>query len=183
MPKLQGTSVDFNFFLRPVALAAGIMAAGLSASSAAHAQAAAQALQIDIPSLPADQALQRLVETTKLQLVFSPDVVRGVKSNPVSGTMTPRDALAKLLEGSGIQIVDTGPGAATLRPTRAAAEVDEPAAASLQSVIVTARKQAERMMDVPIPMTALIGEALRQRVAQSVDEALQDAPGVAALSA
>ena len=167
---------------RPVAMAAALAAAGLFAAPlSAHAQAAAQAQSIDIPAQPADQALQRFVELTKFQLIYAPEVVRGLTSKPVSGVLQPREALAKMLEGTGVQIVDTGAGAATLRPPHAAAAAGDSAAAELQTVTVTARKSTERMLDVPIAVTAITGESLRRRGASSVADVLQDAPGVAAL--
>jgi outer membrane receptor protein involved in Fe transport len=165
--------------LRPVTLAAACLLAGAGSLPLAWAQPSAQAQAVDIPSLPAAQALQRFVEATKFQLLYAPEVVRGVTTKPVSGTLTPREVLARMLDGTGVQIVDTGLGAATLRPTAAAAAprpVSEAAAA--QAIMVTARKASERAQDVPIAVTAITGEGLRRRGASSVTEVLQDAPGV-----
>ena len=47
--------------LRPVALAIALATAGLVAVPVARAQSATQAQAIDIPALPAAQALQRFV--------------------------------------------------------------------------------------------------------------------------
>jgi iron complex outermembrane receptor protein len=169
--------------LRPVALIIALATAGLATVPHARAQSAAQAQAIDIPALPAAQALQRFVEATKFQLLYAPEVVRGMTTKPVSGTMAPRDALARMLEGTGVQIVDTGPGAATLRPTAAAAAanpINIGEAAAAQSVTVTARKASERALDVPIAVTAITGEGLRRRGSASLADVLQDAPGVGA---
>jgi iron complex outermembrane recepter protein len=92
--------------------------------------------------------------------------------------MTPRAALAAMLEGTGVQIIDTGAGAATLRPSKAAPADAESGAAEIQNVTVTARKTTERMLDVPIAITAITGDDLRRRGASSVNDVLQDAPGV-----
>jgi outer membrane receptor protein involved in Fe transport len=92
--------------------------------------------------------------------------------------MSPRAALAAMLEGTGVEIVDTGAGAATLRPPKAAPAIAESGAAQVQTVMVTARKTSERMLDVPIAITAITGEDLKRRGAVSVADVLQDAPGV-----
>jgi len=168
--------------LRPVAIAAALVAAGLfAAAPLALAQSSVASQTIDVPAQPADQALVRFVELTKFQLIYAPEVVRGLTTKPVSGALRPREALSRMLEGTGVQIVDTGEGAATLRPTQVAAAGAESAASELQTVTVTARKSTERMLDVPIAVTAITAESLRRRGASSVADVLQDAPGVAAM--
>ena len=170
--------------LNPIAHAAAIAVISLFTLTSVNAQTAAalptqaESQVIDIPAQSADLAVQRFVELTKYQLVYSPEVLRGLNSKPVSGTMTPRAALAAMLEGTGVQIIDTGTGAATLRPSKAAPANAESGAAEIQTVSVTARKTSERMLDVPIAITAITGEDLRRRGASSVNDVLQDAPGV-----
>ena len=157
--------------LRPIPLAAALLMAAMLPLANVHAQGAgAQALAIEIPAQPAAAALQRLVEQTGYQLLFSPELVRGINAKSVSGSLTPREALRRLLDGSGLVIVDTGNNSATLQRK---SEVS-----SLDAVIVTARKKDERMLDVPIAVTAITGEGLLRRGAASVTEVLQDAPGV-----
>jgi len=169
--------------LRPVALALAVagLGAGLGGAIVAWAQGAIQAQAIEIPALPATQSLQRLAEVTRLQIIYSPDVLRGLMTKAVNGHLTPRAALTRMLEGTGVQVVDTGLGAVTLRPAPAAAALaPQGDAAAAQSVTVTARKQDERALDVPIALTAITGDRLRRRGAASVAEVLQDAPGVSA---
>lgn len=157
--------------LRPIPLAAALLMAAMLPLANVHAQGAgAQALVIEIPAQPAAAALQRLVEQTGYQLLFSPELVRGINAKSVSGSLTPREALRRLLDGSGLVIVDTGNNSATLQRK---SEVS-----SLDAVFVTARKKDERMLDVPIAVTAITGEGLLRRGATSVTEVLQDAPGV-----
>ncbi len=173
--------------LKPIAHAAAIAVMGLCTLTLAHAQVPSpaesqtQALAIDIPAQSADLALQRFVELTKYQLVYSAEVLHGMRSKPVSGTMSPRAALVAMLEGTGVEIVDTGAGAATLRPPKAAPAIAESGAAQMQTVMVTARKVSERMLDVPIAITAITGDDLKRRGAVSVADVLQDAPGVSAV--
>ncbi len=173
-----------TFPLNPIACAAVMAAFATLAFAPAHAQssnasdAATAPRSLDIPSLPADAALKRFVELTDFQLVYSPELLRGVQSNAISGAMSPRAALAAMFVNTGVEVVDTGTGAATLRPSKAAPTGAESGAAAIQTVSVTARKTSERMLDVPIAITAITGEDLRRRGALSVNDVLQDAPGV-----
>ena len=167
-----------------IAHAAAIAVTSLFTVVSANAQSPgappsqAESVAIDIPAQSADLAVKRFVELTKYQLVYSPEVLRGLNSKPVSGSMTPRAALAVMLQGTGVQIVDTGEGAATIRPPKAAPANADSGAAEIQTVSVTARKFLERMLDVPIAMTAITGDALKRRGASSVNDVLQDSPSV-----
>lgn len=106
-----------RFACHPLALAV------LMLTAQAHAQAqnpaATEARLVEIPAQPAAQALQLFVKQQNFQLLYAPELVRGLTSKPVSGTMHPRDALNRMLEGSGLQVVETGPNAATLRQAAA----------------------------------------------------------------
>jgi iron complex outermembrane recepter protein len=50
--------------------------------------------------------------------------------------------------------------------------------AVLDEVVVTARKRTEKLLDVPVAVTAFSGEALEQRGSESIGDFLQEAPGV-----
>jgi len=100
----------------PIAVAVLMVVSGHAVAQSASPPNATAARQVfDIPALPATQALQRFVEQTRFQLLYSPETIRGIKTKPISGVMAPREALEKMLVGSGVAIVDTGDGAATLR--------------------------------------------------------------------
>jgi iron complex outermembrane receptor protein len=162
--------------LRQVPLAAALLASTLTLPQLALAQTSVQAVAIHIPAQPAGSALKAFVEQTKFQLIYAPEIVQGLNTKAVSGNFTPAEALASLLEGTDVNIVTTGGNAATLQKKPAPATT-----ASLDTVIVTARKKDERMIDVPIAMSAMTGESLRRRGASSVVDVLQDAPGVSVI--
>ena len=69
-------------------------------------------------------------------------------------------------------------GAATLFATGAAAQTAE-TADSGETIIVTARKQAETVLDVPVSVSALSGSDLRDRQVSSATELAQFTPGLA----
>lgn len=62
--------------------------------------AAPQAFQIE--AQPLDAALNELARQAGLQLLFSQEAVAGRQAPPVSGELTPRQALDRLLQGSGL---------------------------------------------------------------------------------
>ncbi len=59
-------------------------------------------LDIDIDSQPADAALMKFADQTKLQITFSPDVVVGVISPGARGLYSLSAALGALLKGTGL---------------------------------------------------------------------------------
>ena len=181
-------------FLRPVSLAAALLCAGLAPVNGAYAQAGPQNVAIEIPAQSAEQALKRFTEITKFQLIYAPEVVRGLSTKPVSGTMSPRDALARMLEGASVVIVDTGANAATLRPTSAAAtnEAGNSVAAaqsrasdSVQAVTITGiRKGIEDAISVKRNSDSIVESVAAEDIGKlpdvSIAESIGRLPGLAA---
>lgn len=181
-------------FLRPVSLAAALLCAGLSGMPTAYAQAVPQSLAFEIPAQSAEQALKRFTEVTKFQLIYSPEVVQGLVTKPVSGTMSPREALTRMLEGTPVVIVDTGTNAVTLRPTTAAATnrtgnevaaAQAPEGNSLQVVTVTGiRRSIESAIavkkDADGVVEAIAAEDIGKLPDNSIADSLSRLPGVSA---
>lgn len=83
----------------------------------------------DIPAGDAAEALRRFADRSGRELFFSAPVVRGLRTQPVRGDFTPREALEKLLAGTGRVIVEdqqTGAFSITRAPPSAAAVPREP---------------------------------------------------------
>jgi len=78
-----------------LALSAAVMLAGGN-------QAQAQTVTVDIPAQPLGSALQQLGSQTQLQILYSPDTVRNLKSKPVKGQIDSAAALRQLTEGTGV---------------------------------------------------------------------------------
>ena len=131
------------------ALAAVFAIAGPLATPAAQAQtAAAQPLAYSIPAGPLDAALTTFARTSGVLLAYQPELVRGLDSPGLQGSLPPAQALAALLAGTGLQAAVADNGTWTLcRAAGPAAAVRPPAstgaaATALPEVRVTA--QAER---------------------------------------
>jgi iron complex outermembrane receptor protein len=104
-----------HFFRRQVSLAATLVCTSFALIQVANAQVATQNIAIEIPAQSAEQALKKFAEATKFQLIFSPDIVRGLVTKSISGTMSPREALNRMFDGSSVVIIETGENAVTIR--------------------------------------------------------------------
>jgi outer membrane receptor protein involved in Fe transport len=70
----------------------------------------------DLPAGEAAEMLQRFAEVSGHETLFSPDMVRGVRTAAVRGDFTPREALTRLLANTGLSVlVDAGTGALAVR--------------------------------------------------------------------
>ncbi|PLK49443.1 TonB-dependent receptor [Uliginosibacterium sp. TH139] len=94
-----------RFTPAPLALAVALSLT-LAATAPAHAQSgtpAATALSINIPAQPLGHALNELARQANLQLSFPAELVAGKTAPAVSGQLTPRQALDRLLVGSDLE--------------------------------------------------------------------------------
>ncbi|MEH3085729.1 MAG: TonB-dependent siderophore receptor [Xylophilus ampelinus] len=136
--------------LRPLALAAS-----LALSSALHAQPSAGRApddgppqRYDLPAGPLDATLTGIARRAGHILVVDPALVGGRTGAPVRGSLTPEQAFAQALAGSGLEIVPDGAAGYTVRqarPAPARPDAAAPARANaLPAVTVTARNEEER---------------------------------------
>lgn len=79
-----------------------ILAAGIALSAAALAQTGPVA--VDIAPQPLHQALNALARQTGAQILFVSDITTGKSAPAVKGSMTVREALAQLLQGSSLKV-------------------------------------------------------------------------------
>jgi len=87
------------------AAAVAVLASAAAPAFALQASSEAQArTAFNIPSQELGRALQVLSRDTGLQIVFDPGLTRGRTSNAVSGTMTAREALRRMIAGSGVEV-------------------------------------------------------------------------------
>ncbi|MEJ0037886.1 MAG: TonB-dependent siderophore receptor [Gammaproteobacteria bacterium] len=86
-----------------IAVVAALLGVAGPGEAAAQTSLQAQALvHFDIPAGPLGAALGRFAEVTRVQLVYGSDLTQGLRSPGLKGAFTPRDALVKLLQGTGL---------------------------------------------------------------------------------
>jgi len=164
-------------------------------SGQVFSQPAAEASDLNIPSQSLADALIEFSIQTRQQLFFEEDDVAGKTSTPVSGAMTPAQALQELLEGTGLNFEQTedgglmvgGSAATESAPAEAVApSVKESKPAEKKStenvrveeVYVTARKREESIQEVPIAITAFNADQMRVAGIRNVGDMEGIVPGL-----
>lgn len=126
--------------------------------------AQAQSRDFNIGAGPLKAALDSYSAQSGVQLLYKIDDVQPLRSKGVKGTLASTDALSALLEGTGLQLRRDKDGAVVIfRAAPAGAERSEAEAnARLDTVIVTAQKRPQTLLDVPSALVALAGERVRE---------------------
>lgn len=97
-------------------------------SFAALVRAAETKRKFNLPAGDAAQTLPRFAEQADREIVFSPAIVRGVKTNAVAGELGAREALDRLVAGTELVATqDTGSGAFAVRLEKALPNADRAA--------------------------------------------------------
>ncbi|WP_460116263.1 TonB-dependent siderophore receptor [Pseudomonas sp. H2_D02] len=76
---------------------------GLVGALSLSAQVMAEDVSLNIPAQPLPQALQAFGQQTNQQVIYNADELAGLKSNRVSGKMSPQAAITELLKGTGVR--------------------------------------------------------------------------------
>ena len=126
-------------------------------------------LHDDISPQPLAQALDALAHQTGLQVIYVSSVVQGQRSGRAQAGMNALEALARLLQGTGLTyttltaasvrittVSPPAPGHAERGPATAATSPKE-------EILVTARYQSEPAWAVPLSVTVLSGEQLERQ--------------------
>jgi hypothetical protein len=88
--------------------------------------AGAQASRLDkrpfkIPASPAPEALAEFIRQSGFQVLFDFDAIRDIHTHEVSGHLDPAEALARMLEGSGLTFELINERTVSVRPRPALA--------------------------------------------------------------
>ncbi|MBL9203256.1 MAG: TonB-dependent receptor plug domain-containing protein, partial [Opitutaceae bacterium] len=78
-----------------------LLAATLVATGVLPAAPTERTVEFDLPAQPAAQALLAFSKLTRIEVLFSSDALREVRSAPVTGRLEPAEALTRLLRGTG----------------------------------------------------------------------------------
>ncbi|WCM90699.1 TonB-dependent siderophore receptor [Acidovorax sp. NCPPB 3576] len=186
----------FRFHPAPLAVAAALALGALSAhaQSGAGAQAAASVpVDIRIAAQPLAQALDALARQARLELMVQPALVEGKVAPAVQGRLTAREALNRLLAGSGlfaeiegtsvvVRRVPQGAGTATLAPVTVSAQAERPVATehtgSYTTRAVTVGKGAQALKDIPQSISVVTRQLMDEQNITSVYDALASTTGI-----
>ena len=195
----------------PIAHAARLLVAGLLALAAPLHAIAADAIpaqqaalrSFSIAAGPLNAVLARFSAESGVYIAANGALTAGVDSPGVQGQFAPREALARLLAGSGLQAVAQGDGRYILQtaPAAPAAPAPAPRAATLPAlpkVLVradrdqapgdvdgfvarrssSATKTLTRLIENPQSVSVITADELANRKAETLDEALRYTAGV-----
>nr|WP_313391556.1 TonB-dependent receptor [Brevundimonas diminuta] len=97
--------------MKRLAILRGVLASGVCAlalATAAHAQAPRP---FDLPAGDLSVTLEAYIRQSGAQLIYQPSDVRNRRSARVSGSLTPEEALNRLLAGTGLRVARDATGA------------------------------------------------------------------------
>ncbi|PIF77716.1 iron complex outermembrane receptor protein [Variovorax sp. 54] len=182
------------FRLAPLALAVAL-ALGHSLAQAQGAGALLNApVQLHIAAQPLGQALNDWARQTRIELIVPPALVAGRTASAVTGHLTPRQALDRLLAGSGLIATSDGPAVvvraapavsgATLPAVLVEADAQrETAAGPVQGYVAkrsaTATKTDTPILETPQSLTVITADRMAAMGATTLKDALSYTPGVA----
>ena len=154
----------------------------IGAAGSALAQAVSDRLSADIPAQPLAQALAAVADQTGLQMIYVSGLVGNRKSNAVSAGMGVRDALTRLLRGTGLKFEYLTPHSIHIlsAPSPSINPVSLVSEDMQDEIIVTANRRNENLQNVPITIQVLTGEELSNLNARTFDDFVSYLPGVTA---
>lgn len=151
----------------------------------APASAGSQAVAFAIPAQPLAAAVNAFIGVTGWQISYSSSLARGKTSAAVVGTMTPAQALQRLVAGTGLQVRIGAPGSAALVDPSVAGTLPPADGTTVLDIIDVTAGGATTAADLPFASPgsiAHISEAQIQRTPPtSVGDIFRNTPGVNAV--
>lgn len=152
---------------------AKLPAQGVEARNRAQ-QPAARPERFDVPAGPLDAALKQFEAATALTLRIDAPIV-GMQTKGVQGDFTPQQALARLLDGTGLTYVFTGEKVVMVRP-RGTTVLD--AVNVTATPRVSSAKYTEQQVDITRSIAVIPKEVLQQQAATSLRDVIRNVPGI-----
>lgn len=158
---------------RPHGLKRTILALALALPFGVQVALADTAIDFSIGPQPLESALRAFIEQSHVDLLYSPDRVRGLRTGGVTGVHEPADALQLLLVGSGVGVERNG-DAYLLVNAEAVTQRGE----LLPSIAVTATRTEREVFDVPASVSVVTAEEIERQHAAKPEDLLRSLPGV-----
>jgi outer membrane receptor protein involved in Fe transport len=160
-----------RFYMRSAASMLAV-AVAISVSAPAHAQSR----NFNVPAQPASQGVREFARQAGIQITLAGRDGERRRTNTVQGALEIREALDQLLQGTGL-IVRSFDGEAAVIAV-AAGRVSAENGEFGGEVVVTAQKITERLIDVPISVSAFTAQDLSDQKIEGGPELLRGIPNV-----
>lgn len=158
------------------------------------AQVMAEDVSVDIPAQSLPQALQAFGQQTNQQVIYNAGDMAGLKSNRVSGKMSPQAALTELLKGTGVRYSVEGNtlmllrgsatgslelGATTVKAQELAATTE--GSKSYTSNAVTIGKGTHTLKEIPQSVTVMTRKQMDDQNLVNLKDAVNQTTGIVGL--
>ncbi|HUW49439.1 MAG TPA: TonB-dependent receptor [Sulfuricella sp.] len=162
-----------------IAGVSALMAASMLAANLAFADPAKAT--VNIPPQGLSSALKALASQTNSQLLFATDALQGERTEGVSGSYMPEEALKRLLKGTHFTYRMTDSNTFTVqsdgeKKSEAAAAARK--SALLPEVVVTATKTEREITDVPASVSVIDARDIARQQPRKTEELLKQVEGV-----
>jgi hypothetical protein len=153
------------------------------AQAAASVTTARQAVAFSIPAQPLAGAIKAFIRATGWQVGYPAGLFGNLRSNPVSGRLSPEAALRAMLAGSGIAVRMTGPETAALMDENAAAAIgDEAAGTMMETIVVEGKSRGVYLGTDSVSDTGTTtisgGQIVARSAGNDANDILRDLPNV-----
>lgn len=135
----------------------------------------------NIPAQPLAQALAAFARQTGLQIVYVSSVIRDQRSRAVAAGLTADEALARLLQGTGLRFQHLTPRSIAILAEAVEPPVVTPRVPTAEErgeVIITANRREENLQNVPITVQAITGDELKALNVATASDLLKYTPNV-----
>jgi outer membrane receptor protein involved in Fe transport len=149
----------------------------LSVAAPAAAQSLDARRSFNIPPESVADALMAFSRQSTIQVVTASADLGAARTRGVAGDLTAREALGRLLDGTKLRWREVGQGSIIVEAGPLAQGAAE-ASNSVDEVVVTANKRAERLHDVPASVTALTAQSLAEIGAVKFEDYVSKVPGL-----
>jgi iron complex outermembrane recepter protein len=152
---------------------------------------------LDVPAGPLTAALESLAKQVQVELIYEPEQLEGYTTAGLKGTYAVDVAIRLLLKGTPLELHRDASGAMVISlhsssdngsatqgsnvPVSAVSQ-DPPNADVLQEIVVTAYRRAESISQVGGAVSAISGDELLERSANSLQDYVAFIPGVSLAS-
>ncbi|QEI05304.1 TonB-dependent siderophore receptor [Pigmentiphaga aceris] len=185
----------FCFRPAPLTLAIAMAVAAIPAmAQSLGAVSASPQVEVNIPAQPMAQALDALARQARVELMVQPSLVAGKLAPAVAGQLTAREALNRLLAGSGltadiegtsVTIQRARSGAAepaTLAPVTVSANTERSAVTehtgSYAARAVTVGKGEQALKDIPQSISVVTRQLMDEQKLTSIYDVLASTTGI-----
>ncbi|MNF48306.1 Pesticin receptor precursor [compost metagenome] len=158
-----------------------LLASSLLLSLSSTAQAASE-IDFDLPAAPLEQSLNALASQSDTQILFSSDIATGKQVPALRGRYTTTDALQRLLDDSGLEVLQQDEHTYIVVPHKLAARDPSVQSAALPvelaPVTVTGEKISRTLEETQSSVVVVTEQQLREKADRDLADVFARTPGV-----